>query len=228
MQAEIDLRLRGTADRPALLGRVAATEGQIQFFGNKYNIARGEVDFTNPLKIEPVLDLNLETRARGVTVNITINGTPEKLNMSYRSDPPLQSSEIIALLATGRTPDSLPGVAGSRTSTDRGSVSLGSGGNSLLGSALSPNSGRLQRFFGITHLKIDPILSGVGIVPQARLTMEQQLSKQITVTYITNLSRTAEQIFRVEWAFDPQYSLVAIRDENGLFGVDIQYRKRFK
>jgi len=65
-------------------------------------------------------------------------------------------------------------------------------------------------------------------VPQARLTLEQQISRQVTITYVTNLSRTAEQIFRFEWALNREYSLVAVRDENGLFGVDIQYKKRFK
>ena len=99
VEAEINLRLRGTPDRPALLGSVSLNEGQIQLFGNKYTINRGEVNFSNPVKIEPTLDLDLQTQARGVTVNITITGPMDKLNVSYRSDPPLQSSDIIALLA---------------------------------------------------------------------------------------------------------------------------------
>ena len=93
---------------------------------------------------------------------------------------------------------------------------------------MSPVSSRLQRFFGVTHLKIDPMLQGIENVPQARLTLEQQISRQITITYVTNLSRTAEQIFRFEWALSREYSLIAIRDENGLFGVDVQYKRRFK
>ena len=72
------------------------------------------------------------------------------------------------------------------------------------------------------------MLQGVEDVPQARLTLEQPISRQVTITYVTNLSRTAEQIFRLEWALNREYSLVAIRDENGLFGVDIQYKKRFE
>jgi translocation and assembly module TamB len=226
VQTDIDLRLRGTIDHPAVLGRFSVNEGQIQFFGNKYTINRGEVNFFNPLKIEPVLDLDLETQARGVTVNITVSGTLEKLNVNYRSDPPLQSREIIALLATGRAPDLTSGVAGAQT-LNRSST-LGAGANTILGSALSPVSGRLERFFGVTHLKIDPMLQGIENVPQARLTLEQQISKQITVTYVTNLSRTSEQIFRLEWALSREYSFIAIRDENGLFGVDIQYKRRFK
>jgi translocation and assembly module TamB len=225
VQADIDLRLRGTPDRPAVLGRLSLTEGQIQFFGNKYTINRGEVNFYNPVKIEPVLDLNLETEARGITVSINITGTLEKLNVNYQSDPPLQSHEIIALLATGRTPDQVTASPGSLAATQSGGLA---GPNTILGSAISPGSSRLQRFFGVTHLKIDPMLQGIEDVPQARLTLEQQISREITVTYVTNLSRTAEQIFRVEWALNPEYSVIAIRDENGLFGIDMQYKRRFK
>ncbi len=224
VEAEVDLRLRGTPDNPALLGRFALSEGQIQFFGTKYNIDRGEVDFSNPLKIEPVLDLSLQTQARGITINISVTGPLEKLNINYRSDPPLQSSEIIALLATGRAPDATSRSAGAVTANQNSALA---GPTTILGSTLSPVSGRLQRFFGVTHLKIDPMLQGIADVPQARLTLEQQISKQITITYVTNLSRTAEQIFRFEWAFSREYSVIAIRDENGLFGIDVQYRKRF-
>jgi translocation and assembly module TamB len=223
--ADIDLRLRGTPDRPVVLGRFSVNEGQIQFFGNKYTINRGEVNFYNPLKIEPVLDLDLETRARGITVNISITGTLEKLNVNYRSDPPLQSREIVALLATGRAPDQISASPAGQTMSQKGMLA---GPSTILGSAMSPVSSRLQRFFGVTHLKIDPMLQGIESVPQARLTLEQQISRQITVTYVTNLSRTAEQIYRLEWALNREYSLVAIRDVNGLFGVDVLYKRRFK
>jgi translocation and assembly module TamB len=226
VEAEINLRLRGTPDRPAVLGGVSLNQGQIQLFGNKYTINRGEVNFFNPVKIEPTLDLDLQTQARGVTVNITITGSMDKLNVSYRSDPPLQSGDIIALLATGRAPGQTSTLSGTQGRPQAPLISTGA--SALLGSAISPNSSRLQRFFGVTHLKIDPMLQGVEDVPQARLTLEQQISRQVTITYVTNLSRTAEQIFRFEWALNREYSLVAIRDENGLFGVDIQYKKRFK
>jgi translocation and assembly module TamB len=103
-----------------------------------------------------------------------------------------------------------------------------SGGANLLGQAVSPSTGRLNKLFGITNVKIDPMVQGLTNTPQARLTLEQQISRQITVTYVTNLSQTSEQIFRLEWAFSPQYSVVAIRDDNGEFGIDVQYRKRFK
>jgi translocation and assembly module TamB len=226
VQAEIDLRLRGTLANPILLGDIVANQGDIRVFGGRYSINRGEIRFVNAARIEPVLDLDLQTIARGVTVDITIAGTLGKLNINYRSDPPLQPRDIIALLTVGRAPDTAAVNPNVQTSNDVTAMQYGA--STVLGQAISPVSNRLNKLFGITNVKIDPLVQGITYAQQARLTLEQQISREITVTYVTNLSQTSEQIFRLEWAFSPQYSLVAVRDDNGEFGIDVQYKKRFK
>jgi translocation and assembly module TamB len=200
--------------------------GEVEIFGNRYTVNRGEIRFLNPVKIEPTLDVNLETSTRGITVNVSLSGSPQKLNVNYSSDPPLQSRDIIALLAVGRDPNSTTAVnnaanASSTTGfTDAGGV---------LGQAVSEQlSNRLQRFFGASRVKIDPTLTGVDNLPEARLTFEQQVSRDVNLTYITNLNRTQEQIVRLQWDLSPIWSAVAVRNSNGLFGIDLQYRKRFK
>jgi translocation and assembly module TamB len=230
IQADADLRVRGTPDRPILLGHVTVNSGQIEFFGNKYSIDRGEVTFNNPGKIEPVINMDLSTKVRGITVDISFSGSLNKLNFSYRSDPPLEASDIVALLAVGRTPSTSGPLAMSQATTNINNsfLGVGSGTDSLLSQAIAPNSGRLQKFFGVSHIKIDPQLTDVTIVPQARLTMEQQVSSDVTLTYITNLAYANQQIVRVEWDFSRKWSAVALRDENGAFSIDFQYRKRFK
>lgn len=226
LQAEANLQLRGTGARPVALGRITISQGDINFFGNKYTIKRGEVSFYNPTKVEPTLDLDLETRVRGVDVTVNFTGPIDKLNVSYRSDPPLQPSEIIALLTVGRSPTA--STVGSSQSGARGSF-LESGANSLLGSAISaPISSQLQRFFGVSRIKIDPTIVGMEGTPQARVTVEQQVSKDITVTFVTNLNRSQQQVVRLEWNLSREWSVIVLRDENGSFGVDFQLRKQKK
>jgi translocation and assembly module TamB len=223
LEAEAELRLRGNAARPILVGDISMTQGELEFFGNKYTINRGDIRFLNPTKIEPVFDVDLETKARGITVNISFSGTLNKLNVTYRSDPPLQSNEIIALLAVGRDPTTTAAASAQSRSN------LMETGASTIGQAVSaPVSNRLQRFFGVSRIKIDPQMTGVENIPQARLTVEQQVSRDITLTYITNLARTQEQIVRLQWDFNREWSAIAIREETGAFGIDFQYRKRFK
>ena len=226
VQLEANLHLRGSVSSPALLGRINVTEGQVVFFGTRYRISQGTISFFNPLTVEPVLDVDLETKARGIQVTLTISGPLNKLKLSTRSDPPLQFSEIVALLTTGRTPTSDAALMSSQNPAAQSFQQMGA--SALLGQAISsPVSGRLQRFFGVSKLRIDPTLPGVEYNPQARLTLEQQVTPDLTFTYITDVTSTNPQVVSVEWAFAKQWSAVAQRDENGLIGADIFFKKRF-
>jgi translocation and assembly module TamB len=226
LQVEANLRLRGTATNPALVGRVNVTHGQVIFYGSRFNVSQGSISFYNALKVEPVLDVDLETKARGVDITLTVSGPLNKLNLTPRSDPPLQFNEIVALLATGRAPTSDPTLLAQQTTAPNAWQQ--SGASALLGQAIaSPVAGRLQRFFGVSKLRIDPTLPGVENNPQARLTLEQQVTPEITFTYITNVTSSNPLVIRVEWDLSKQWSVVALREENGVFGLDFYYRKRF-
>ncbi|MGH9611344.1 MAG: translocation/assembly module TamB domain-containing protein, partial [Bryobacteraceae bacterium] len=225
LQTQVDLQLRGTPSQPVLLGTVSANQGELKIFGAKYTINHADIHFTSPVEIEPAVDLDLQTQAHGITVNITVAGTLNKLNINYRSDPPLQPRDIIALLAVGETPGTAAHVANTPTAAE--TAALESSANTVLGQAITPESGRLSKLFGITNIKIDPLAQGSTVTPESRLTIQQQISRNITVTYVTNLAQTSEQIFRLEWALSRQYSVVAERDDNGEFGIDILYKKRF-
>ena len=226
IQAEASLRLRGTVSNPVLIGRINITQGETTFFGNKYTINQGSISFYNPVKLEPILNIDLQTRARGIDVTITISGPMNKLNVTYRSDPPLQFSDIVALLATGRTPTSDLSLTARESGTAQSWQQLGA--SALVGQAIAnPVAGRLQRFFGVSRIKIDPQLTGVEN-PQARLTLEQQVTPDITFTYITNVTRSNPQVVRIDWALNRRWSVVAVRDESGIFGLDLYYKRSIK
>jgi translocation and assembly module TamB len=219
--------LQGTPNNPALLGRLNITEGDINFFGTKYTINQGSITFANPVTLEPVLNIDLETKVQGIDVTLTVSGPLTKLNVTPRSDPPMQYSEVLALLATGSAPSSDPTLAAARQNAPTSFTQLGA--SALIGQVVAnPVSSQLQRFFGVSRLKIDPQLTGVENNPQARLTLEQQVIKNVTFTYITNIATANQVIVRIEWALNKNWSAVAVRDENGLFGLDFFYKKRFK
>jgi translocation and assembly module TamB len=226
VQMEANLRLKGTFSNPAVVGRITINQGVVSFFGTRYNVTQGSVSFFNPVRIDPILDIDLETKAHGIDVTLNISGPFDKPNLTPRSDPPLQFNEIVALLATGRTPTSDPTMLTQQSTAPQSWQQMGA--SALLGQAIaSPVAGRLQRFFGVSQLRIDPTLPGVENNPQARLTLEQQITPEITFTYITNVTQSNPQVVRVEWAFSKKWSVVALRDENGLFGLDFFYKRRF-
>jgi translocation and assembly module TamB len=225
VQADANLRLRGTVTSPALLGRINVTHGDIVFFGNKYTISQGTLTFSDPARIAPILNIDLTTKARGVDVTLTVSGAINKLNVSYRSDPPLQFADIVALLATGRSPTTATLAANTGQSQNFQQLN----GNALLGQALAnPAADRLQRFFGVSRLKIDPQLTGVTGSPEARLTIEQEVTPQLLFTYVSDVSNTSTQLIRVEWSFSKSWGAILTREENGYVSLDFAYKKRFK
>ncbi|MGE5325217.1 MAG: translocation/assembly module TamB domain-containing protein, partial [Actinomycetota bacterium] len=229
LSGDLDLHLRGTAARPTLLGRVNIAEGDISFQGTKYRLERGDISFTNPVTIEPVINTEMSARVQGYDITIGLHGSvaPGKnLSMTYRSDPPLSNSDIIALLAFGRTRSqglygaSQPGPAGSDTAA---------ASNAILGQALNATfSDRVQRLFGASRVKIDPQFIGSENNPSARVTIEQTINNNITLTYITSLTQSAETVVQVEYNINKNVSIVAVRDENGVLGFDVRIRRRKK
>ncbi len=171
--------------------------------------------------------MDLETRVRGVDITMSLNGPADRLNLGFRSEPALQYQEILALLAVGRAPTSDPALLARQTQQDQSWQQAGA--STLVGQALAaPVAGRLQRFFGVSRIKIDPKLTGLGNNPEAQITIEQQVSRDITFTYVTNVAQEQQQLIRVEWNVSRQWSILAVREENGLFGVEFQFRKQFK
>ncbi len=227
VQIEANLRLRGTVTNPAMLGRVNINQGQLTFFGTKYQVSDGSISFYNPTKIAPVLDIDLTTKAQGIEITLTISGPIDHLTLTPSSDSSLQYNDIISLLVTGRPPTQDPALLSGQNALGPGAFqSLGA--SALLGQAIAaPVTGRLQRFFGVSSLKIDPTIPGIDANPQARLTLQQQVTPNITFTYITSVTTTNPQIVQVEWSLSSKWSVVALREENGMTGMDFYFKKKF-
>jgi translocation and assembly module TamB len=226
VEAEADLTLRGTLANPGMLGQVRLNQGQVLFFGNKYQVNEGSVSFFNPNKIEPILNLNLETKARGVGVTLAVTGPIQNMTLAYQSDPPLPFDEIVGLLATGRVPTSDPVLVARQPAAPQQSFQQ-MGASAVMSTAVTnPVAGQLQRVFGVSQLKIDPTFTSGSELPQARLTLQQQVTSNLTFTYVTNLTRSNPQIIRVEWAIDNNWSAIASRQENGLVALDLFYKRR--
>jgi translocation and assembly module TamB len=225
LQVEVDMRLVGTAVSPSLLGNVNVTQGEMRFQGTRYVINRGDIDFNNPFRIEPILDFELETRIRDVDIALNISGPARNMNLSYRSDPPLEFNQLVSLIAVGRSPTTDPVLAAQERFEAQPLIQAGA--NTLLSQALSrPFSKGLQRFFGVSRLRVDPQVGGAEAVPTARISTEQQITNDLTLIYSYNLADSEQQSVRVEWAPNRRLSFIVTRDENGLVGADVLYKKR--
>ncbi len=228
LEAEANLRVRGTWEHPILLGHIHILSGDLNFAGNRYRVARGDLNFANPFRLDPVLSVEASTTIQQYEITLNFNGPASKLSLAYRSDPPLPANDIVTLLALGKTSSEAEVRSGGTTQGG------GSGASALLSEAISSQlGGRLERLFGITRLRVDPGLGGVGSAGSsqsaaARVTVEEQITRNLTITYISNVTSTQQQVIQVEYNVNRNVSIIALRDQNGTFGLDIKFKKRFK
>jgi translocation and assembly module TamB len=218
-----DLRIRGTPANPILLGHINITEGQLDFNGATYRIDRGDVSFLNPAHTEPTIDIAATTRVRDYDVTLRFSGEPSHgLKTNYSSDPPLPASDIINLLAFGQTREEAQIEATQGNITQTETVS-----NAILGQAINNAvSDRMQKLFGVSRVKISPEVGGAQTNPTAQVTIEQQVSNKVTVTYISNLTQSSQQSIFVEYYLDRNVSLIAGRDQYGVVSFDVRIRQR--
>ena len=219
-----DVRLRGTWDRPILLGDVRLLGGQMAFRGNNYTLTRGDINFANPFRLDPVLNVEATSNISQYQVTLDFTGPASHLALNYRSDPPLPDSDIIALLALGSTGESSALRSQSTSSQNYGATAL-------LSEAISSGlGGRIQHLFGISQFRVDPFVAGTTTESNAtaRVTIEQRLTNGLTITYSTNAASNQQQLIQVEYAVKRDLSVVFLRDINGTNGLDIKWVKHLK
>jgi translocation and assembly module TamB len=229
LQGSADLRLRGSAAKPILMGRADVFEGEAYFNGTKYRLERGGVSFTNPAVTTPFLDLEAVTRIRDYDVTLSLTGDiskPNGLKVNYRSDPPLPTADIIALLAFGQTTEESAQLQQTNQSAFTQQAS-----SAMLAAALNATlNNRAQRLFGNSRIKIDPqgLESETSTITQSgpAVTIEQQVKDNLTVSYTTDVSQTSQQVIRAEYNLSKNVSIVAIRDQNGVVSFDVKIRRR--
>jgi translocation and assembly module TamB len=223
LAGSVDLRIRGTVAQPALLGHINVTEGTATFAGTNYQLQRGDIYFTNPVRIDPVIDLDATTRIEEYDVVVGLHGTLSHLTPTFRSDPPLPPADVISLLALGRTQQEQQLYTQEADQAGTNSTT-----NALLGGALNAATSRVSRLFGVGSVKIDPTYLGNLGNSSARITVQQNISRTVELTYATNVNTTAEQLIQAQVNLTENVSVLAVRDESDVFSMVLKVHKRLR
>ena len=224
LAGSVDLRIRGTVAQPAILGNINITDGTANFAGTTYHLQHGQIFFTNPVMIQPIIDIDATTRVEEYDVTIGLHGNLSQLTPTFRSEPPLPQADVISLLALGRTQEEQ-----ALYSQQEQSIGSDSTTNALLGGALNAAVGsRVQKLFGGGSVKIDPTYVGTVGSSSARITVSQNISRNVQVTYATNVNATAQQLIQAQVDVTQSVSLVALRDESGVFSLVLKVHKRYR
>jgi len=227
VEARIDVDVKGTLNDPSMTGHVEASGGTLVFQGNRYTVTRGNIDFADPVRIDPVVDIEAESQVRNYRVILSVSGRGDKLKLNMRSDPPLPELEIVSLIAGGQTREEITNVRDPRSAPTSEQV-FQSGAASILSDLLQQRVGNRLGFLGSGHVRIEPFAVGASSNSGTRVTLSEQVTKDLSITYSQDLSSSRQDIILIEYFVTRNTSIQASRDELGNFGLDIRLRKRLK
>jgi translocation and assembly module TamB len=220
LQAAANLRLTGTAAQPVILGRIDLSGGDLIFNGNRYVLQGGTVDFVNPSETEPVVNVSVSTEVQQYNVQMHFWGPVDHLQTNYSSDPALPPSDIIHLIAFGKTQE-----ASAANPNPPGNLAA----EEAVASQVSGQvTNRVEKVAGLSQLSVDPLLgTNQGESPGARLTVQQRVTGKIFVTFSTDTTSTQNTVIKMEFQQTPRVSYSGTRDQNGGFGFDRRIRKEW-
>jgi len=178
-----------------------------------------------------VINFEATTNIQQYEITLNFTGQASKMSLSYRSDPPLPGNDIVTLLALGQTTSEATIHGGV---TGQSGAAGNSGATALLSEAISSQlGGRVERLFGINPF---PRRSWSCRLWHHHFRAERRGARDrgaagyrdLTVTYVSNVSSSQQQVIQVEYNLNRNISIVGLRDRTATFGVDIKIKKRFQ
>ena len=227
----VSLVVNGPVRDPLISGRVTATSGTLNFRNDRYEITRALMDLPPQRQADPIINIQGESQIRGYRVTVGLTGPLSQPQAVISSEPALPQADVVSLITTGQ-------LATGDTSTSILSQSGLGTATSLLTDALinAPAQRATSKLFGLSRFEINPVISGTGSTPAARLTVGKRINKDLSVTYSTNVTSDPNQILAVEYRvsdrlfFIAQYEQASTRKltaRNNNFSFEIRFRRRF-
>jgi translocation and assembly module TamB len=228
----VSLQLDGPVNDPTISGRITATSGTLNFRNDRYEITRALLDLPPGRNADPVVNVQGESQIRGYRVIVSLTGPLSQPQAAVRSEPALPQADVVSLITTGQ-------LSSGDTSSSILSQSEVGAATSLLTDALinAPAQRATSKLFGLTRFEINPVIGGTtGSTPAARLTLGRRISKEVTVTYSTNVTSDPNQILALEYRVSDRLSFIAQYEQASTrrlsartnnFSFEIRFRKRF-
>jgi len=212
---QTDLRVRGTAAQPAILGTLQVVRGTYSFAGRRFDITSGQVQFEGGATFDPQINITAETSVEDITATINITGSALNPQVSFTSNPTLPQDEVLSRLLFGTSVTSLSPTQ---------AIQLAAALNSLRGSGGGLNPlGKLRSATGIDRLRVlgEDKTTGRGTA----LAAGQYISNDIYLEVITDARGfTATQI---QVALSKSLSILSETSSFGGSSVNLRYKKDY-
>ena len=215
-----DLKLSGTAARPIIDGRAQVTDGEVIFRKKSFTVQRGVVDFLNPHKIEPTLDIQAETRIRKWKINLSVEGTPDNLTIALSSTPSETDADILSLILLGQTSSEFSKNGGGRATT----------GQLLAELAASTWGEDIKKETGVDILEVETgDQEDEENSDRIQVTVGKKLTSRLTFKYAVE-SKNNQLVQRAisEYRLLEHMSASGFQDTAGNYGGELLFRIEFR
>jgi len=226
IEASAHLTIEGTLDRPEISGNISAMEGgTFRFRDVVYSVRGGSLDFSEPTKIDPLLDIKAATQVQHYEILLEVSGRYSKPVFELTSEPALPQRDIVWLLLTGHTlTDNASQASVTAAESQIAAYLAAPVAGAISGAALAP----LEKLPGIYSVSIDPYFLNGTADPSARLTVTSRASSALLFTYSTALGTAGEEIYQIEYNPGRIWDLIGTRDADGSLSADVRFRRRWR
>ena len=212
------LDVTGTSTRPGLVGKVEFVEGgEATILGNRYELERGSLSFSDPDSIDPFIDLQASTWVQDFQITVHLSGNSDRFVPSVVSTPPLNAPQIYSLLGVGYINE----AHGS------GAMGLGLASSILTRQLTSELSRRTSLVLPVDQVRVDPFAADSTGNPTARLSVVKQLTPSWTVILQSTLSGEREQLVVSRWYLAPGLFIEAAQHEDNSLTLDLKLRRPY-
>ncbi len=246
LQANADIGIDGILANPRVSGRINAVGGRVGYLGKQFEVRSGSIDFINPTRIDPVIDLTAEYNTsvsqtqqdiysesasveQNYVITIRLRGPLSNLQpIQLSSNPPLPQQDIITLVTLGRKSGHL--LSGPQT---QGGTNFQTQMLQSLALLSSAQIAGYTESFSKNLLKLDKVslqgnVFGMSEETGPILTVEKQVAPRLRLTYSTSVGNYYLRRINLEYQIYKFLYLETQTDERGDSGADLKLIKRFK
>lgn len=217
IRGKFKLRLTGNADFPILNGTCEGSQGEIYFSDRSFNLLKAKLVFNNKFIIDPLITIESEAFIQNYRIRFDIRGSASHAKPELVSSPPLPPQDILALISLGEL---FKRSNSTEESSQQSSTAM------ITNKLTEEIKNRANKLLGINLLRLDPYLAGQSSLTASRLTIGKTISKDLVVVYSTNLSTSRQEIAYLQYQLSPAISLIAMRNEEGRYSLDLRLRTR--
>jgi len=221
MEIATDFQISGNLSQPVVSGRASITEGVITYSNRRFEITRGVVDFANPYRLEPYVDIAATAEVRQWSITLEVAGTPDALEFKLSSVPQEEDNDIISLLLFGRTSqEMIRGEKGASMSNEQ-----------LMAQLLASTFGEdIKRNADLDILELDTSQAEDSqAADRVKVTVGKNLSQRLTVKYAveTEGSETTRRAIS-EYKLLESLLVTGFQDNKGIYGGGLLFRIEFR